>query len=98
MAQETKKRQRSCIGCNSQGAKGSLLRIVRGADGVVSFDATGRAAGRGAYVCSASCFAAACKARKLDRALRVKLTEKDYQRIAGEIACEGAAEIDKTEE
>ena len=64
-------------------------RIVRDADGTASFDATGRAPGRGAYVCSLECFAAACKARKLDRALRCRLDGQDYERIAGEMTASG---------
>ena len=68
----------------------ALHRLVRAADGVVSVDPTGRAAGRGAYVCSAECLASACKAKKLDRALRVKLSAQDYERLAGEfIAAHG---------
>lgn len=90
MVVETKKRQRSCIGCGKQESKGSLCRLVRAADGVVSVDPTGRAAGRGAYVCSAECLAVACKAKKLDRALRTKLGAQDYERLAGEfIAAHG---------
>ncbi len=89
MAAGTTKGQRTCIGCGSQGRKGGLLRIVRDADGTASFDATGRAPGRGAYVCSLECFAAACKARKLDRALRCRLDGQDYERIAGEMTASG---------
>ena len=89
MATETTKGRRTCIGCGGQGRKGALLRVVRGADGGVSFDATGRAPGRGAYVCSPECFAAACKAKKLDRALRCRLGEQDYERIAGEMTASG---------
>ena len=90
MTTETKKRQRSCIGCGKQEAKGTLHRLVRTVEGQASVDVTGRAAGRGAYVCSAECLAAACKAKKLERALRIKLTAQDYERIAGEfIAAHG---------
>ena len=56
----TVKRQRSCIACGRQADKVALLRIVRDPSGAVAFDATGRAPGRGAYVCSEECFAAAC--------------------------------------
>ena len=51
MAAGTTKGQRTCIGCGSQGRKGGLLRIVRDADGTASFDATGRAPGRGGQRC-----------------------------------------------
>lgn len=87
MTQEATKRQRTCIGCGTHDGKSSLHRVVRSKDGSVSFDPTGRAAGRGAYVCSAECFALAQKARKLDRSLRVKVSKQDYERIAGELAC-----------
>lgn len=95
--QETKKRQRSCIGCGQQAVKHAMFRIVRSSDGAVSLDLSGRAPGRGAYVCSSECFAAARKARKLDRALRCKLSEEDYQTIAGQLAGVGV-EAETTEE
>ena len=57
-------RQRSCIACGKLAGKAELMRIVRDPSGAVSFDKTGRAPGRGAYVCSEECFAAACKKKK----------------------------------
>ena len=86
MAQQATKRQRRGIACSQQESKGSLRRFVRDAEGAVSFDPTGRAAGRGAYVCSMECFQDARKGRRLERALRVKLTEDDYDRLAAELA------------
>lgn len=68
-------------------AKDQLHRIVRDPRGSVSFDGTGRKAGRGAYVCSAACLAKAGKTKKLDRALRTRVSSEDFERIAGEIAC-----------
>ena len=82
----TVKRQRSCIACGRQADKVALLRIVRDPSGAVAFDATGRAPGRGAYVCSEECFAAACKRKKLDRALRTTLEGDACERIAAEVA------------
>jgi predicted RNA-binding protein YlxR (DUF448 family) len=50
--------------------KRDLVRIVRGPDGVVAIDATGQAAGRGAYLCrDASCWDAAARKRALEHAL-----------------------------
>ena len=86
MATETRKRQRSCIACGKLAGKAELMRIVRDPSGAVSFDETGRAPGRGAYVCSEECFAAACKRKKLDRALRTTLEGDVYERIAAEVA------------
>lgn len=85
-ATNTSKRQRSCIACGAQADKVGLLRIVRSPEGAVAFDPTGRKPGRGAYVCSAECFAAACKKKKLDRALKATLGSDDYDRIAADIA------------
>ncbi len=82
----TKKGQRTCIACGKSSDKADLLRIVRDPSGVVSFDKTGRAPGRGAYVCSAECFAAACKKKKLDRALRTTLGADEYEQIAVDVA------------
>ncbi len=87
MTQERNIRQRTCIGCGKQAQKGSLLRIVRTADGSLFFDASGRMAGRGAYVCSSACLSKAGKTRKLERALRRGVAMEDFERIAGEIAC-----------
>jgi predicted RNA-binding protein YlxR (DUF448 family) len=47
-----------------------LLRVVRSGESVVAVDQTGKAAGRGAYVCaSETCINAARKQRKLERSL-----------------------------
>ena len=82
----TVKRQRSCIACGRQADKVALLRIVRDPSGAVAFVASGRAPGRGAYACSEECSAAACKRKKLDRALRTTLEGDVYERIAAEVA------------
>ena len=87
MTQVRNIRQGSCIGCGLHETKDHLHRIVRGPQGSVSFDETGRKAGRGAYVCSAACLAKAGKTKKLDRALRTRVSNEDFERIAGEIAC-----------
>ena len=79
-------RQRSCIACGKLAGKAELMRIVRDPSGAVSFDKTGRAPGRGAYVCSEECFAAACKKKKLDRALKATLGSDEYDRIAADVA------------
>ncbi len=86
MPNQTNKRQRTCIGCGAMQQKAAMHRIVRGPEGRVAFDASGRMPGRGAYVCSGACLAAARKTKKLERALRCKVTEEDYGRAEREIA------------
>lgn len=80
------KRQRTCISCGTTTDKATLMRIVRTPDGNLDFDSTGKAAGRGAYVCSLECFSAAMKKKKLDRALKMTLGSDDYERIAACVA------------
>ena len=61
---------RKCTGCGEMKPKKELIRIVRSPDGSVSPDFTGRAAGRGAYLCnSAACLKLARKAKRLERSL-----------------------------
>lgn len=78
------KRQRTCIACGAKDDKVGLLRIVRTADGV-RFDATGRVPGRGAYVCSHACFEKAMKGKRLNRALKMQVSNEDYAQIADEL-------------
>jgi predicted RNA-binding protein YlxR (DUF448 family) len=42
---------RTCAVCRSQNPKRSMTRVVRSADGSVTLDPSGKAAGRGTYVC-----------------------------------------------
>jgi predicted RNA-binding protein YlxR (DUF448 family) len=42
---------RTCAVCRTQHPKRSMTRVVRNADGSVALDASGKAAGRGTYVC-----------------------------------------------
>ena len=44
--------ERTCIGCNEIKAKNDLIRIVKNKDGQITIDRTGRANGRGAYICN----------------------------------------------
>lgn len=61
---------RSCVVCRTSREKRELLRIVRAPDGAVHFDATGRANGRGAYVCrDEACIEGASGKGTLARAL-----------------------------
>ena len=43
--------ERTCIGCNEKKEKKDLIRIEKSQDGVISVDTTGKANGRGAYIC-----------------------------------------------
>ena len=48
--------ERTCAVCRSVHPKREMTRVVRGADGSVAVDPSGKAPGRGTYVCDqASC-------------------------------------------
>jgi predicted RNA-binding protein YlxR (DUF448 family) len=73
---------RTCVACRTTDAKRGLIRIVRTPEGGVEVDTTGRAAGRGAYLCKRrQCWQEALKRDALARALRVKLGETDRDRL-----------------
>ena len=89
---------RTCVACRTSDAKRGLLRVVRLADGSVVFDAKGKVAGRGAYVCAqVACIATARKQKKLDRSLKATVSDAVFSDLvlraqaAGESAvCSGA--------
>lgn len=61
------------------------MRIVRTPQGSIHFDPTGKMNGRGAYVCSVSCFKKAISTKRLESALRIKVTDEDRDRVADEL-------------
>jgi predicted RNA-binding protein YlxR (DUF448 family) len=58
--------------CRTAAAKRALHRIVRSPSGAVAYDPTGKAPGRGAYLCGQpACLETASRRRHLQRALKV---------------------------
>jgi hypothetical protein len=58
---------------------------VRGPDGAVALDPTGRAPGRGAYLCrDAACWDAAARKRSLEHALSVAVPDELLASLGGE--------------
>lgn len=75
--------QRTCVGCRTTAAKRGFVRVVRRPDGHVVVDPTGKANGRGAYVCaSPSCWEVALKRGRLAQSLRVTIADDDRQALA----------------
>ena len=74
---------RTCVGCREEAGKRGLIRLVRGPDGVVRRDPTGRAHGRGAYLHDdPACFELARKRRSLQRALKADVPDALWEELA----------------
>lgn len=67
-------------------AEKELLRVVRTPENEIRLDRTGKASGRGAYVCPAvECLEKAQKIRALERALEHKVDPEVFERLKEEI-------------
>ena len=74
--------KRTCIGCNETKLKNDLIRIVKDKDGNISLDLTGKANGRGAYICnSTQCLEKAIKSKRLERSFETKIDNKIYDEL-----------------
>lgn len=86
MAREKKIPQRRCVGCGQMKSKQELLRVIRRPDGIVSADPTGRANGRGAYLCrNSTCLDKAVRAKSLQRSLGAAIDPQILMNLRTEI-------------
>lgn len=71
-------------GCNTKKNKNELIRIVKDKDGNISIDKTGRANGRGAYICdNIECLEQAIKSKRIEKSFEMKIDEKIYEDLRG---------------
>lgn len=74
--------QRTCMGCNTQKDKKDLIRIVKNKEGEISLDKTGKAQGRGAYICDNSeCLEKMIKIKRLEKTFEMKIEESVYEEL-----------------
>ena len=86
MQKQKKIPQRKCIACQDRDAKRDLVRIVKTKEGQIFLDKTGKANGRGAYICNNSdCISKLAKPKVLNRAFKCELTEEVYKKICEEL-------------
>ncbi|MBQ3390129.1 MAG: YlxR family protein [Firmicutes bacterium] len=83
---------RRCIGCMESKPKKELIRVVaakpeeEGGVAEVILDPTGKAPGRGAYLCpKAECFEKAVKKRAIARSLNAEVTRENLDRLSEEL-------------
>ena len=86
LPQPLKTPMRKCLGCNEMRPKRELIRVVRSPAGAISLDKTGKANGRGAYLCpDPECFKKLRKRKGLERAFKCQVPEEVYAGLEGEL-------------
>ena len=77
---------RRCVGCMTSREKQELVRIA-GFEGRISVDTTGKAKGRGAYLCrnNPDCWEKAYKRKALERSLGMEITPEARESIFAEL-------------
>ena len=84
---QKKSPMRMCVGCREMKPKRELVRVVCNKEGEVFVDPTGKANGRGAYVCkNRECLQRAVKTRALERAFSRKIDAALFETLAAGIA------------
>ena len=74
--------QRTCIGCNVKNDKMNFIRIVKDNQNNISIDRTGKANGRGAYICdSIDCLEKAIKNKKIEKSFKMSIDNEIYEKL-----------------
>lgn len=77
---------RKCLGCNQMKPKKELLRVVHNSEGMIRVDTSGKAQGRGAYICNfKECFDKAKKLKAFNRAFKSDVPDKIYEDLIKEL-------------
>lgn len=75
---------RMCIACREMKPKTEMTRVVKNADGEIFADPTGKAAGRGAYICSEpACLTMLEKKKLLHKTFSTNVSEEVYLGVEG---------------
>ncbi|MBR2904058.1 MAG: YlxR family protein [Clostridia bacterium] len=75
---------RMCIACRQMKPKKEMTRIVKNADGEIFADFSGKAAGRGAYICSdEACMQKLQDKKLLHKAFSAQVSAEVYDGVQG---------------
>ena len=86
MIKQKKIPQRKCIACQERVSKKGLTRIVKTKEGEIFLDPTGKANGRGAYICKdVECMKKAIKSKALNRAFKLEVPDTVYENLLKEL-------------
>ena len=87
MAKERKIPMRMCLCCREMMPKKELVRVVLNKEGQIHTDLSGKAPGRGAYLCKkAECRAKLNKTKALDRAFARPVPQEVYAALEKELS------------
>lgn len=76
---------RMCIACREMKPKQEMTRVVRNADGEISADPTGKAPGRGAYICGSNeCLKKLSDKKLLHKAFSANVDPEVYRGVEEE--------------
>ena len=79
--------QRTCIGCNSKKDKKDFIRIVKDNQNNITIDRTGKANGRGAYICdNIECLEKAIKNKRIEKSFKMEIDVAVYENLRGVIS------------
>lgn len=74
------------MGCNEKREKTELIRIVNHKQEGVFIDATGKADGRGAYLCNnTKCLEKVMKNKRLERVLKTQISDEIYEELKNKL-------------
>jgi hypothetical protein len=76
---------RQCVGCQEMKNKKELMRVIKTAENEIVLDVTGKANGRGAYLCKdMNCILQAQKNRGLERSFKMSIPQNVYDNLIKE--------------
>ena len=76
--------QRTCVGCRKIRPKREMVRIVCTPNQGVKIDESGKASGRGAYLCrEKQCWERALSEKRLEYALKTGLSQEEWEALLG---------------
>ena len=80
-----------CVACRQMRPKRELIRVTKSPDQEsMQIDPTGKAPGRGAYLCrEAACLERALKTKALERALEYRLDEPAIKQLREAVSLDG---------
>ena len=77
---------RKCVGCGEMKEKKEMIRVIKTPEDEIVLDTTGRANGRGAYICSSKeCLLKAVKNKGLERSFKAQIPADVLERMEKEL-------------